>query len=292
MSFTKLHESLVHSTIWREPNHIRVVWVTMMAIADKHGEIQASVPGLADLARVSIQECEEALSCFMSPDPYSRSKDFDGRRIEEIEGGWALLNHPKYRMLASKDDQKERTAERNRKLRERKKTVTRDAPLRSVTILRDIADADTEANTEREREETRSLAPVVSSGRKFPDHAAICARINALRPEWGKPAQWTGKELHALHDALGQLDELTEDDWIGLKRYFAARLEQGAGFWQPKSRGQFVENIADVFANYSRWTEKRRPATTTPKPPPKVEQQPLTEEDQKALDEFIKFGKI
>ena len=105
MSFTKLHESLVHSTIWREPNHVRVVWVTMMAIADRHGEIQASVPGLADLSRVSIKECEEALNCFKSPDAYSRSKDFEGRRIEEIEGGWALLNHPKYRLLASKDDQ-------------------------------------------------------------------------------------------------------------------------------------------------------------------------------------------
>ena len=146
---------------------------------------------------------------------------------------------------------------------------------------------------EREEEASPALAHVVPTGRRITDHTAICSRINAMRPEWGRPAQWTGAELHALHDALGQLEEFTDEDWGGLKRYFSAKLEKGAGYWQPKSRGQFVANIADVFGNYARWSQKEsrwktaRPANPTP-PPPKIDQ---TDEDRAALAEFLKSPK-
>jgi len=35
-----------------------------------------------------------------SPDPYSRTKQDEGRRIKEVEGGWLVLNHKKYREKA------------------------------------------------------------------------------------------------------------------------------------------------------------------------------------------------
>jgi hypothetical protein len=38
---------------------------------------------------------------FHEPDPDSRTKDFEGRRIDTIEGGWLLLNHSKYRAIQS-----------------------------------------------------------------------------------------------------------------------------------------------------------------------------------------------
>jgi hypothetical protein len=154
MAYTKLHQSLVTSTIWREPHPTRIVWITMMALADQHGEVMASVPGLADASRVSIQECEEALRSFLGPDPYSRTKDFDGRRIEEIDGGWSLLNHPKYRRMASKDESKEkasaRTARYRARLREQKASQTVDSHALS-TVGRDIAEAEAEAEAEEKK---------------------------------------------------------------------------------------------------------------------------------------------
>jgi len=56
-----------------------------------------------------------------------------------------------------------------------------------------------------------SLPPVISSGRKFPDHAPLMARINGLRPEWAKPATWSGSELHPLAGTLTQFYELPAD---------------------------------------------------------------------------------
>lgn len=115
--YTKLFGSIVHSTIWREPAHVRLVWVTMLALADKNGVVEASIPGLADVARVSLDDCLDALARFQKPDLFSRNKASGGRRIEELQGGWRLLNHGHYRALMSRDEQKEK--DRLRKQEER-----------------------------------------------------------------------------------------------------------------------------------------------------------------------------
>jgi hypothetical protein len=107
MQYVKLFQSILDSTIWQEPITTKVVWITMLALADKHGEVFASIPGLARRAGVTIEEAEKALTCLLSPDQYSRTKDFDGRRIQEIDGGWVLLNHPKYRALLSEAERRE-----------------------------------------------------------------------------------------------------------------------------------------------------------------------------------------
>lgn len=110
-SFTKLFQTITTSTIWCEPNATRLVWITMLAIADRKGRVGASIPGLASVARVSEAECETAINRFLSPDRHSRSQEHEGRRIAPIEGGWILLNHDKYRAMM--DEETVREAKRN-----------------------------------------------------------------------------------------------------------------------------------------------------------------------------------
>lgn len=110
-NFVKLFSSITESTVWCEPHATRIVWITMLAMADSRGRVSASVPGLANRARVSIEECEQALQRFQEPDSYSRTIDHDGRRIERIDGGWRLLNYSKYRDL--RDDESRREYQRN-----------------------------------------------------------------------------------------------------------------------------------------------------------------------------------
>ena len=102
--FTKLFTSITQSTVWCEPHTTRIVWITMLAMADKKGRVWAAIPGLANTARVTIEECEQALARFMAPDKYSRTPDNDGRRIEPIDGGWQLLNYTKYREMRDADE--------------------------------------------------------------------------------------------------------------------------------------------------------------------------------------------
>jgi hypothetical protein len=139
MGYAKLFASLLDSTVWREPDHVRLTWIAMLAKADQDGLVEAAVPGLADAARVTVAQCEEALIKFLSPDKYSRTKRFDGRRIAEVEGGWLLLNYERYRDKMSADEQRAKAAARQQRKRDRdaaKRDASRGAcdGSRSVTV--------------------------------------------------------------------------------------------------------------------------------------------------------------
>lgn len=100
INYTVLKSSIIFSTIWQEDSDTRVVWITMLAMRNKDGEIFSSIPGLAHAARVPIENVEAALKKFMEPDPYSGTKEYEGRRIEVIGGGWRLFNHEKIKAEA------------------------------------------------------------------------------------------------------------------------------------------------------------------------------------------------
>ena len=111
MSYTKLFTEIIHSTIWTSSLTDKVVWITMLAMADDRGQCRASVPGLARIAGVSREECLIALNSFLKPDIDSRSQEYEGRRIKEIDGGWLLINHAKYRQLRSAEERKKYQAD-------------------------------------------------------------------------------------------------------------------------------------------------------------------------------------
>jgi hypothetical protein len=69
----------------------------MLATCDADGKVEGSIPGFANMAKVSVEQMEQAIERFSATDHYSRSKDFDGRRIEEVPGGWRILNYRAYR---------------------------------------------------------------------------------------------------------------------------------------------------------------------------------------------------
>src|SRR6266478_6168103 len=76
--FTKLFNTIVTSTIWQEDDKTRIVWITMLAIADSDGMVSASIPGLASVSNVSVDAARAAIQKLLDPDPDSRTKDFEG----------------------------------------------------------------------------------------------------------------------------------------------------------------------------------------------------------------------
>ena len=106
-TYTKLFSSITTSTIVSEPLHVRWLWVTMLAAVKSDGVVYGSIPGLARLANVPIDQCEDGLKRLMEPDPYSRTQDNEGRRIEAVDGGWKLLNHAKYDSIRNEAERAE-----------------------------------------------------------------------------------------------------------------------------------------------------------------------------------------
>ena len=119
--YTKLFGTIVGSTLWRqEGKETKIVWITMLAMANRDGIVECSVPGLADFAKVSMEEVEDALQRLQSPDTYSRTPDHEGRRIETVEGGWKILNYAKYREKMSLEDRRLYFARKQAEYREKK----------------------------------------------------------------------------------------------------------------------------------------------------------------------------
>lgn len=125
--YTKLFESILDSTIWGESNETRLVWITMLAMRNYRHIVEASVPGLARRARVSLEDTEKALKKFRSPDPYSRSKEHGGRRIEDVPGGWLILNGEFYRNKLNEDERREYQRVKQAEYRKRRKILKHQA---------------------------------------------------------------------------------------------------------------------------------------------------------------------
>jgi hypothetical protein len=98
--FAKLFSGITESSIWVQPHYVLRVWIAMLARADAEGCVEGSIPGFANLCLVSVEEMEKAVELLSAPDPYSRDPDNEGRRIRPFPGGWAILNHSKYRQMA------------------------------------------------------------------------------------------------------------------------------------------------------------------------------------------------
>ena len=167
MAFAKLFSNITESSLWSEPKEVRLLFVTMLAKADAAGFIEASLPGLARTANLSIEETESALEVLSSPDPYSKNPEHDGRRVVAVPGGWALLNYETYRNRRSDEERREYLREYMRDYRSRKQSVNKNVydvntckhSLTGVNHSKPaLTQAEAEAEAEAEKDVGRSPA--------------------------------------------------------------------------------------------------------------------------------------
>jgi hypothetical protein len=122
--YAQIYQLILDSSIWQEPGSTRLVWITMLVLADGQGVVRCSVPGLARRANVGLEECRAALETLTSPDPDDQSGVDEGRRLHKLERGWLVVNHEYYRNYRTQEQMD--GAERVRRYRERQAAVTRN----------------------------------------------------------------------------------------------------------------------------------------------------------------------
>jgi hypothetical protein len=124
-------------------------------LANRHGEVQASVPGLADAARVTLEQCLNALEHLSSPDEWSRTKTFQGRRIKEIDGGWLILTYEKHRAIRDAEERRAQTRAAVQRYRAKKaKPLTVSTVSPSEPRKPKKAQAEAEAEAEKSKSKT------------------------------------------------------------------------------------------------------------------------------------------
>jgi len=186
-NFTLLWSKILDSSIWiKESKETRLVWITMLAMKDKDGRVSAAKIGLADRAKVSLEECEQALKVFLAPDPHDTSKVNEGRRIHEVPGGWQIVNHEIYRCSTAERREVWRQSQAEYRNRKNPGRVPTGIP-RSAAHL-DVVEVATEA--------AESFLPPEMGQ---PVELDVMVRFRALQKRlnvyYSRPeAQWANKE--------------------------------------------------------------------------------------------------
>lgn len=243
--YVKIYGSILGSSVWAEAPSTRIVWITMLALADANGHVEASVGGLARFANVSPRQCAAALEILSAPDPDSKSPAFEGRRIEKAERGWTILNYKTYREMQSPKQVAD--AERQRLHRERVK-AERDASQTSQPVAPTV-DVD-EAVTATVLPSTSPVAEPKIRRVPVPGEDRLALRLvsdadrlalTAICAKAPSPATWVA-EMHARLDGM-HLPKLTPEQLGAAIREYVGNgeLERSPNF---RHFGGYLSNIA------------------------------------------------
>lgn len=116
--YNKLFTKIVDSSIWMEPDHVRLVWLMFIALMDEDGFVNlASAKNVAHRAVMELDKAVEAIRVLESPDPESSNPANEGRRLTRVPGGWIVNNAQEYRDIVKREHQKELSRERVRRHR-------------------------------------------------------------------------------------------------------------------------------------------------------------------------------
>ena len=220
MAFVKLDCGILTSTLWMDRD-AREVFITALLMAKpctvnetereiatrsldetgwtvppgEYGFVAAAGVGIIRAAGIERENGMDALERLAAPDPESRSKDFDGRRMVRVDHGFIVLNFRRYR------DKDHTAAARQKRYRDRLKAET-DATLRNAVISRNVTQAEAEAEAEviskvpseplpvadapGPEKQPKPRKPLTEQKGLAGDLARIWKEVYEASPEWGR----------------------------------------------------------------------------------------------------------
>lgn len=184
--YAKIFASIYDGTL-AEHWQALVTFQQLMILSNARGVVDMTPFSISRRTGIPLEIIEAGIAVLAAPDPRSRSKEADGRRIVLLDPGrdwgWRLVNHAYYRGLMSATDKKEadriRIAEKRDKARQ---TATdRDMSHESPEVA-DVAQAEAEALKEGS-EGSRAPAPEPAPAREATPITPAVAVCKALRAE-------------------------------------------------------------------------------------------------------------
>jgi hypothetical protein len=123
-TWAPLFSNVVDSSLWTEPDLVVKVFLTLLAKKDANHIVWGSAFNIAQMAKKTEAETLEALRILSSPDTRRlEPQEFEGRRIEKVDGGWLVLNGQKYRAEISALKRREYKRLKQQEYRERDRAL-------------------------------------------------------------------------------------------------------------------------------------------------------------------------
>jgi hypothetical protein len=177
--YGKIFEQMYDGTLsadWKA----MVTFQQFIVLADSQGIVDYTPPALSRRTGIPLDILEHGIEKLQEPDPYSRSSDFDGRRItlldENRPWGWEIVNYAHYRDLASREDKREKDRIRIANMRKGLKDKDAAENRNESQPVADVAHVD--ANADVDVDELPTTAPAVP---KEPPEFAEFKEIYPLR---------------------------------------------------------------------------------------------------------------
>lgn len=102
--YTPLFSSLTTGTLCGKWPDIGL-WAVVLSLSDKSGVVDVTPAYISSVTGLPIEDVVACMERFCKPDPYSRSVEEGGARLELLDPGhrawgWRIVNHGKYRERA------------------------------------------------------------------------------------------------------------------------------------------------------------------------------------------------
>lgn len=191
--YSKLFSSVVHSSLWSEPDHIRLLFITLLALADRDGIVYGSRSGLERAAMIDPDQAEEnnPWDRLMGPDTDSsdlmRNPENEGRRIEEIPGGFRLINYEYYKALRDAEERKVQNREAQRRHRQK---ISHGKPASATVSHRKPIESKIESKNKEEGANGSHPAAFSVETWLSELEKEDCYKGVNVRQEYGKCSQW------------------------------------------------------------------------------------------------------
>jgi hypothetical protein len=196
----------------------------LVVLSDRCGFVDMTPQAIAARTSIPLDIIQEGLELLQQPDKYSRTEGNDGKRIELIDNrrpwGWHIVNHEKYRMLASAEEKREadraRIADKRAAERESQPVASSRKESQPVESVANVAYA--EADTEAKK--TFVASPRADL------HNAIIAAYHEVLPNLPAVKAWNDRRKRKLDARIS--DRMKEGKAAGTAAYWAGYFRKVA----------------------------------------------------------------
>ena len=175
--YAKLFSRIAQSSLMEEKVNTRYVFMMMLALSDRHGEVIGTDVAISRMMNVPKNDFCDALKPLLEPDLDSNSPAEEGRRIilSENGRGYKIVNYLNYRDIKSDDEKREYM--RQYMKRRRDKTKENDENVNSVNPCKDLLNDVTHTEAEAEVDTKKNKKP------SFDDTFDFCNKIGLTRTD-------------------------------------------------------------------------------------------------------------
>jgi hypothetical protein len=198
---------------------------------------------VAAIIGTSPDKIQLALDYLCSPDPESRSKLEDGRRlVKEGQFMYRMVNFAEYRERMSLESKAEYMRNYRAEGKDKSRNVVNSGNSGKVSV-RPVREAEAEAEAEADKKEE-----VPPSKQELNSDQIRLGKLFSRKPS----TRWSAAELKSFR-AIGEIDE---EDFQALERYYGASWPEGKDY-RRRNLITLLNNFAAELDKVRNWQEPK-----------------------------------